>query len=221
VFERDTDNYLTVLAPDASESGILFGSPATPNGTSLVYNAGTTNELRIRMAGSTKVTVLPSGNVGIGTVAPAFLLHVNGTAGKPGGGSWSVPSDARLKKNVQPLRGSLDKLMRLRGVTFEYIDPKSLGELEGERTGMIAQEVEQVIPDWVETGPDGFKKLTIRGFEALAVEALRELRTEKDGEVATLRRQLTKQEQRLTAQDDVIARLTDRLDELELALRSR
>ena len=32
---------------------------------------------------------------------------------------------------------------------------------------MIAQEVEQVFPDWVETGKDGMKRLSIRGFEAL------------------------------------------------------
>ena len=36
-------------------------------------------------------------------------------------------------------------------------------------------------------GPDGYRRLTFRGFEALAVEALRELRTEKDAEIAALR----------------------------------
>jgi hypothetical protein len=221
VFERDVDNYISVLAPDNSESGILFGSPSAQNGASLAYNAGTTSELRIRMAGSTKVTVLPTGNVGIGTVAPAFLLHVNGSAGKPGGGSWSVPSDARLKKNVRTLSGSLDMLLRLRGVSFEYIDPKSIGELAGERTGFIAQEVEQVLPDWVETGPDGFKKLTIRGFEALAVEALRELRAEKDGEIAGLREQLASTESLLAAQNDALARMSQRLDEIAQAVASR
>jgi hypothetical protein len=41
-----------------------------------------------------------STKVGIGTSAPAYLLHVNGTAAKPGGGSWTVASDKRLKKNI-------------------------------------------------------------------------------------------------------------------------
>jgi hypothetical protein len=44
---------------------------------------------------------------------------------------------------------------------------------------MIAQEVEQLFPQWVDEGADGFKRLTLRGFEALVVEALRELREER------------------------------------------
>ena len=41
--------------------------------------------------------------------------------------------------------------------------------------GLLAQEVSKVFPDWVETGPDGYKRVTVRGLEALMVEALREL----------------------------------------------
>jgi len=120
-----------------------------------------------------------NGNVGIGTTSPAFKLEVNGTAGKPGGGSWSVSSDARLKKNVHDLEGALETLLALRGVTFEYKDPEAIHELPGERIGFIAQEVEEVLPDWVsEVG--GYKRLTVRGFEALAVEALRELATSNE-----------------------------------------
>lgn len=136
--------------------------------------------------------LLVQGNVGIGTNAPgAFGLLVNGSAAKPGGGSWSNSSDLRLKKNVAPLTGSLNTLLGLRGVTFEYKDPAAIHELPGTRIGFIAQEVEQVIPDWVEE-VDGYKRLTIRGFEALTVEALRELQAENAGlraEVEALRDQ--------------------------------
>ncbi|MBK9273933.1 MAG: tail fiber domain-containing protein [Flavobacteriales bacterium] len=136
--------------------------------------------------------LLVQGNVGIGTTSPgAFLLLVNGSAAKPGGGSWSTSSDLRLKKNVAPLTGSLNTLLGLRGVTFEYKDPAAIQELPGTRIGFIAQEVEQVLPDWVEE-VDGYKRLTIRGFEALTVEALRELKAENAGlraEVEALRDQ--------------------------------
>ena len=144
-----------------------------------IYDYGTAN--------NALTIVKASGNVGIGTVSPGFLLHVNGSAGKPGGGSWSVASDERLKKNIQPLTGTLEKLLSLHGVNFEYKEPEKVGELKGERTGLIAQEVEKVFPDWVETAPDGFKRVTVRGLEALVVEALRELRTEKDGEIEALK----------------------------------
>jgi hypothetical protein len=140
----------------------------------------------------------PSGSVGIGTATPGFLLEVNGTAGKPGGGSWSVASDERLKKNVRPLAGALEKLLALHGVNFEYIDPARIHELAGERMGLLAQEVERVFPDWVESGADGYKRVTVRGLEALVVEALRELRQEQlctaresDAAIHSLKRKLT------------------------------
>ncbi|MCI0631091.1 MAG: tail fiber domain-containing protein [Phycisphaerales bacterium] len=133
-----------------------------------------------------RLTVQSNGEVGIGTTNPAFLLHVDGLAGKPGGGSWTNSSDIRLKKNIADLDDALDQLMKLRGVSFEYIDPESINELPGQRIGMIAQDVEQVFPDWVDMKEDGYKTLTYRGFEALTVEALRELRREKDAQIQLL-----------------------------------
>jgi hypothetical protein len=129
--------------------------------------------------------------VGIRTINPTFTLHVNGDAGKPGGGTWSSASDARLKSDVQDLQGSLENLLKLRGVTFLYNDPEAIHELPGERIGMIAQEVAEVFPDWVSEAGDGYLRLTYRGFEALMVEALRELRAEKDAEIESLNSRLT------------------------------
>ena len=87
-------------------------------------------------------------------------------------------------------------------MTFEYKDPDAINELHGERIGMIAQEVEQVFPDWVEEGGHGYKTLTFRGFEALTVEAFRELRDEKDSQIRSLEDQneeLTRRVERLEA----------------------
>ena len=46
--------------------------------------------------------------------------------------------------------------------------------------GLIAQEVEEVFPEWTDTDPSGYKNLTVRGFEALAVEAFKELKAENE-----------------------------------------
>jgi len=89
-------------------------------------------------------------------------------------------------------------------VTFEYKDPEAINELPGQRIGMIAQEVETVFPDWVATAGHGYKTVTYRGFEALTVESLRELRAEKDAQIETLR--------------DENRALRDRLDRIEAML---
>lgn len=150
------------------------------------------DSLRVRVGGGTKFVVKSNGRTAVGAnFTPAFQLQVGGegTAGKPGGGSWSSSSDRRLKKNIHDLTGSLEKLLKLRSVTFEYKDPEAIHELSGTRLGMIAQEVEKVFPDWVSEGGHGYKTLTFRGFEALTVEALRELRKEKDDQIEALRKE--------------------------------
>lgn len=144
------------------------------------------------------------GNVGIGTTTPDSRLTVNGTASKPGGGSWATFSDARLKHDVTPLEGSLDRLLQLRGVSFIYNDPRAINEPPGRRVGMVAQEVERVFPEWVETGASGYKMLTFSGFEALTVESLRELKAEN----ARLRRELE-------ARDSEMASLRVRTDQIQ------
>ena len=69
-------------------------------------------------------------------------------------------------------------------MTFEYRDPDQRLGLPGRQTGMIAQDVEQVFPEWVDKDEDGYRYVTVRGFEALTVEALRALRAEKNRELA-------------------------------------
>lgn len=147
--------------------------------------------------------LIRASNVGIGTNAPAgFKLAVNGSAAKTGGGSWSVFSDARLKENIQRLpAGTLDRVLALRGRTFEYTDEavEQRLALRGTQTGFIAQEVEEVFPEWVSEDSDGYKYITEYGTTALLVEALRELREEKDRQVAELASIIRDQEARLEA----------------------
>ena len=71
---------------------------------------------------------------------------------------------------------------------------------------LFAQEVEKVFPDWVHQRDDGYKAVTFRGFEALTVEALRELRSEKDQQIETLE-----------AEND---ELRERLETLEASVHS-
>ncbi|MGE0481867.1 MAG: tail fiber domain-containing protein [Phycisphaerae bacterium] len=145
--------------------------------------------MTFRVGGNERVRFTGNGNVGIGTIAPSQLLSVNGSAGKPGGGDWSVFSDERLKQNITPMPDALDRLMRLHGYEFEYTaDAVERGRgLPGRQIGLIAQEVQRVFPDWVEQDADGYLFVTERATTALMVESLRQLRTEQDAEVAAVR----------------------------------
>ncbi len=86
-----------------------------------------------------------SGNrVGIG-VAPSFLLHVNGSAAKPGGGSWINASDKRLKTNIVPYRDGLREIMNIRPVWYNYNGRAQL-PTEKRFVGVIAQELQETAP---------------------------------------------------------------------------
>jgi hypothetical protein len=149
----------------------------------------------VNTRGDIVLSPLGGGNVGIGTATPGFKLEVNGTAHRVDNVStWTVVSDARLKKKIRPLPGALDKLLALRGVNFEYIDSEKAPALSGEQIGFIAQEVEKVFPDWVETGPDGYKRVTVRGLEALVVEALRELQQKQEANDTELAAELKRRD---------------------------
>jgi hypothetical protein len=88
------------------------------------------------------------------------------------------PSDVRLKRNIAGLDGALGRLLQLRGVTFDWNELAQQESSDEPQIGFLAQDVETVFPQWVRSNGDGYKHLAIRGFEALAVEALRELQAE-------------------------------------------
>ena len=85
-------------------------------------------------------------------------------------GSVISNSDVKLKTNITTIRNALDKVSRLRGVEFDYIK-------NGRRAiGVIAQEVEEVLPDLV-IGDDP-KSVAYGNLTAVLIEAIKELREE-------------------------------------------
>lgn len=134
-----------------------------------------------------------------GTNTVRVKFNSNGTVFKSSGSaSWDVVSDARLKNELGPVENALDRLLRLRGVRFEYrSDARPYGmELpKGEQIGFIAQEVQQVFPDWVNASDDGTLTIGERGTTALLVEALRELTVRN----AVLERELRQRDAALEA----------------------
>jgi hypothetical protein len=74
------------------------------------------------------------------------------SAAKPGTNTWTVASDARLKRNIEPYTEGLDTILRLRPSSFEYNGEGQQPEgMKG--VGLIAQEAAEVIPECVRRTP--------------------------------------------------------------------
>ena len=155
-------------------------------------------DMRIVQKGEDSLAVV-GGNVGIGTTAPSYKLDVAGTIR----GSNVSPSDLRLKQNIQTLENSLAKITQLRGVSFNWQDPAKGVDPQ---IGVIAQEVEQVLPELVSTDEAGYKSVAYGKFVSILIEAIKELQ---------------KENQALKAEKDTeIQALTERLAALEAKLLS-
>ncbi len=115
------------------------------------------------------------GRVGIGTSDPSHELDVNGTVQCV---TLTQTSDARRKKNVSEMSGALDIVDRLRGVRFEW-DNAGAGGISpphGPQVGLIAQEVEDVLPEVVTTDRNGYKSVEYGKLVAVLIEAIKELK---------------------------------------------
>jgi len=94
--------------------------------------------------------------------------------------SHRVISDIRLKRDIQPLKSSLDRVLELRGVSYRWRTEEfpERGFKETGQIGLVAQEVEGVIPELVSTNSQGFKAVSYDKLTAVLVEAIKELRAE-------------------------------------------
>ncbi len=91
-------------------------------------------------------------------------------AGKMYALSYTSTSDASLKENVEQIEGAVEKVEAIRGVTFDWKDGS------GSTAGIIAQEVEAVMPMLVESGE--IKRVDYNGLVGLLIEAVKELSAE-------------------------------------------
>ncbi len=85
-----------------------------------------------------------------------------------------VSSDKRYKDNIVNISNPLDKLSKINGVSFNWneISHKETGKKD---IGVIAQEIEEVLPEIVETRDNGYKAVDYPKLTALLIEAVKEL----------------------------------------------
>jgi hypothetical protein len=163
------------------------------------------------------------GNVGIGTTTPADLLDVNGDIRVGAGSSGCVKdsdgttiagacsSDRRFKKNIIPFSSALGRLSQLQPVHFDWradeFPDKHFGSAPS--FGLIAQDVEAVLPELVTTDGNGYKVVKYHLLPMHMLQAIRDLKAENDSlKVGTdlLRQQLKMQEERLRRLEQAVRR---------------
>ncbi len=128
-----------------------------------------------------------SGNVGIGTPSPDNLLSVNGTADKPGGGSWGTFSDARLKTLHGSFDSGLSQILKLHPIRYRYRENNAMGIRDrDEHIGFVAQDVQRVVPEAVTENSKGYLLINNDPILWTMLNAIKE----QQREIAGLRAQL-------------------------------
>ena len=143
------------------------------------------------------ITSYFQGKIGIGTTSPSRKLYVNGDAG--GTGVWHNDSDRRLKRNIETIPSALDKVNKLRGVNFEWIDTEN--HSSGVKMGFIAQEAKEIIPEVVSKNGE-YYSMQYASITALLVEAVKE----QNKEFRTQNAELKKRVEQL---EEIVAGLAD------------
>lgn len=81
-------------------------------------------------------------------------------------------SDERLKKHIKPIKNCLDKILGMTSVQFDWNEKQNT--YSGRDIGLIAQQVESVCPEIVETRKNGFKAIRYEKISALLVGSIKE-----------------------------------------------
>lgn len=159
----------------------------------------------------TRMMITNDGNVTINNdmSLAAYKFSVNGNSYLSGdlfvGGTFTNPSDIRFKKNFAKINNPLDNLLKINGLYYDYDTEKFPNKhfSEKRQIGVIAQEVEKLYPELVQTDANGYKSVDYVKLTPILIEAIKELNSkvetlEKDK--ATFSARLQKIEMLLMAQ---------------------
>ncbi len=110
------------------------------------------------------------------TTATAFTFNAS-TGDLTATGNVIAYSDVSIKDDIEVIENAIEKLNKIRGVTFVR---KDLADKEKRHAGVIAQEIEQVLPEVVGQSEDGIKTVSYGNIVALLIEAIKEQQKQID-----------------------------------------
>jgi hypothetical protein len=163
---------LTVPYIQSTAGNINNPSYAFNGNTAGMFSPGS-NQLALATQGAYAVFVDSNGYVGIGTTTTTnFTYRLNVNGGIFAEDNVYLASDQRKKSNLVRIDNALAKLQNITGYTY------TLHSNCDRQAGLIAQEVETVLPEVVSTDKDGYKAIAYGNTAALLVNALKELADE-------------------------------------------
>jgi len=113
------------------------------------------------------------GNLGVG-------METSGTEGQIDATGDIIAfssSDKRLKTNIQPIQDPLTKLQKIGGYTFDWIPKEGIHSHTGNDIGVIAQEIEEVLPEVTTTRENGYKAVKYEKLTAYLIECVKAQQT--------------------------------------------
>ena len=115
-----------------------------------------------------RMRIVPSGNILMGTTSDnGERLYVSGNIRATG--TITANSDLTLKKNLLKIENALEKVEQINGYTYEFKEDDSK-----RHAGVIAQEIQTVLPEIVNKGNDGILGVEYGNISALLIEAIKE-----------------------------------------------
>jgi hypothetical protein len=171
-----------------SISGAIAATNGVVSGSSQITYADISSIPAGIVSGSSQVTL--SSTTGYGSVlnqavlttsSPTFAgLTINGAITATGDITAYYTSDKRHKHNIVLISDALSKVTKLNGVTWEWNDDVNEVTKSTPNTGLIAQEVQEVLPEVVKEREDGFLALDYSKMMGLMIEAIKEQQKQID-----------------------------------------
>jgi len=164
------------------ENATIAGN-LTVSGTLSTAGGGITNTARAALSAGTGISYNNSTGVitcTVDTPSEVGLSSLSNNGNSLSGnftatGNITAYSDEKLKDNVNTIENALDKVSQMRGVTYNYKSELN----DGQRgTGVIAQEMQQVMPEVVEEGE--YLSVAYGNLVGVLIEAVKELKAELD-----------------------------------------
>ena len=185
VFVDPADNTSVTITANVATTPYSLRLPLADGSATQYLGTDGTGRLNFYTLSGNTTTDFSAKSIGVGnSVTPS---GVNGEIRAAGNITAYYSSDERLKENINPIPNALDLVKSINGVEFDWNDEyieKNGGE-DGYFTrkhdiGVIAQEIEKVLPEVVGTRDDGYKAVKYERLVAVLIEAVKELSAEVD-----------------------------------------